>query len=229
MPAAIPAAIGAVASVGGALISSKSASKAANAQVQSADKAIEEQRRQFDTTREDLAPWRDAGASSLSSLMGRLPELTSAPDGSKFHEDPGYKFAFSEGQRAVESGGAARGMLMSGGTLKDLTRFGTGIADQQYGNWYNREQQAKDSAYNKLSGVAGMGQASAAQVANLGRDSANSISGLLTDQGNARASGYAGQSAAWQNGLGNLATLATRYGGGSGFMGSATTWPQGIY
>ncbi len=45
---------------------------------------------------------------------------------------PGYKFAFNEGQRAVQTGAASRGTLLTGGTLKALNRYGTGIADQTY-------------------------------------------------------------------------------------------------
>jgi len=51
---------------------------------------------------------------------------------------PGYKFAFSEGQRAAQTGAAARGTLLTGGTLKALARYGTGLADQTYGDTVNR-------------------------------------------------------------------------------------------
>jgi len=51
---------------------------------------------------------------------------------------PGYEFAFGQGQRAVQSSAAARGTLLTGGTLKALARYGTGVADQLYGNTVNR-------------------------------------------------------------------------------------------
>jgi len=51
---------------------------------------------------------------------------------------PGYQFAFKEGQRAVQTGAASRGTLLTGGTLKALTRYGTGVADQLYGDTVNR-------------------------------------------------------------------------------------------
>lgn len=51
---------------------------------------------------------------------------------------PGYQFAFNEGQRAVQSSAASRGTLLTGGTLKALTRYGTGVADQLYGDMVNR-------------------------------------------------------------------------------------------
>lgn len=53
-------------------------------------------------------------------------------------QTPGYGFAFKEGQRAVQTGAAARGTLLTGGTLKALARYGTGIADQLYGDTINR-------------------------------------------------------------------------------------------
>ncbi len=45
---------------------------------------------------------------------------------------PGYQFAFDQGQRAVQTSAAARGTLLTGGTLKALAKFGTGLADQTY-------------------------------------------------------------------------------------------------
>lgn len=53
-------------------------------------------------------------------------------------QTPGYKFAFNEGQRAVQTGAAAKGTLLTGGTLKALARYGTGVADQLYGDQTNR-------------------------------------------------------------------------------------------
>jgi hypothetical protein len=51
---------------------------------------------------------------------------------------PSYQFDQQEGQRAIDRSAAARGMDASGRTLKDLTRFGTGLADQTYGNQLTR-------------------------------------------------------------------------------------------
>jgi hypothetical protein len=167
----IPAAL----SLGSALLGSSAAKKAAKAQVAGTEAATAEQRRQFDLTRTDFAPWREAGASAIGSLSAMLQP------GYDHTTSPGYQFRFNEGQRAVESGGAARGMLMSGGTLKDLARFGQGVAADDFNDQFNRT----------------------ASVA-AGGAQANTTLGQL---GNARASGYAGQAASWQNGLSNLAFL----------------------
>lgn len=47
---------------------------------------------------------------------------------------PGYQFDQEEGQRAIDHSNSARGIDASGRTLKDLMRFGTGLADKTYGD-----------------------------------------------------------------------------------------------
>lgn len=60
------------AAIGGALIGSKSASKASKAQEQTSQAAIEEQRRQYDLSRSDAAPYSSAGRYAISALMDSL-------------------------------------------------------------------------------------------------------------------------------------------------------------
>lgn len=67
---------GLVAVAGGSLVAgymgSKSADKASQESTYAADQTIAEQRRQFDLTRADTAPYRKAGGNALASLMARL-------------------------------------------------------------------------------------------------------------------------------------------------------------
>lgn len=200
MPVAAPLAI-AGATIGGALISSSAAKRASKAQVQSADAAIAEQRRQYDLTRADFAPWRQAGGAAITAGSAMLQP------GYNYTTSPGYQFRFGEGQRAIESSAASRGMLMSGGTLKDLVRFGQGVAADDFNDQFNRQM-----------AVAAGGQQANTTTANLGQASAANIGNLLTQQGNARASGYVGQANAWTNALQGLASLVPGGGfGGGGF------------
>ncbi len=63
--------------VAGALIGSDSAGDAADAQAGAAAASTAEQRRQYDLTRQDYAPWRSAGTASinqLAMLLGLNPE-----------------------------------------------------------------------------------------------------------------------------------------------------------
>lgn len=56
----------------GGLMGSDSASNAANIQQQGTDKAVAETQRQYNQTRADLAPYRDAGSAALSRLRSLL-------------------------------------------------------------------------------------------------------------------------------------------------------------
>jgi hypothetical protein len=55
-----------------------------------------------------------------------------------FFNDGGYQFALDEGTKGIENSAAARGGLMSGNTLKALTKYKTGLANQAYGEAFDR-------------------------------------------------------------------------------------------
>lgn len=52
--------------------------------------------------------------------------------------DPGYQFRLGEGERALEQSAAGRGVLRTGGTLKDILKYGQNFASQEYGNVFDR-------------------------------------------------------------------------------------------
>ncbi len=111
-----------------------------------------------------------------------------------FQSSPGYGFAFDEGLRATDAGASARGMTRSGGTLRAEQRFGTGLANQEFGNWQNR-----------LAALAGIGQTATGQGVQAGQNYANQSSNLLQDAAASRASGYVGAGNAIGGGLGQYA------------------------
>jgi hypothetical protein len=65
------------------------------------------------------------------------------------NQDPGYAFRVQQGQRALESGAAARGGLLSGGTQQALVNYGQGAASQEYQNAYNRLLAQNQLAYGR--------------------------------------------------------------------------------
>lgn len=170
------------------------AKKAAKAQVKAAQMGVDELHRQFDLTRSDLAPWREAGGAAIQAGAAMLQP------GYDYTTSPGYQFRFGEGQRAVESGAAAKGMLMSGGTLKDLVRFGQGTAAQDFNDQFNRQM-----------AIAGGGQQATQAGAQMGQQTASGIADLYTQQGNAKASGYIGQANAIGNTLGQIAQIGAMF------------------
>lgn len=185
MPAA---AIGLATAAVSAYSQKRASDKAAGAVQKGNDAAIAEQRRQYDQTRQDQMPWLDAGRNAL----GQLQALNSG-DFSSFKESPDYEFAFDQGNQAITRAAAARGGLRSGGTDADLMRFGQGLATQNYSNYYNR-----------LAGLANVGQSSAQSLGGFGAGAANQIGGYQANTGAARASSYQQQG----NALAGLAGAA---------------------
>ena len=66
----------------------------------------------------------------------RLNTLMDNPD--SIANTGAYKFAFQQGNEAVNRNLAARGLLKSGNRLAELTKFGQGLASQQYGAEFDR-------------------------------------------------------------------------------------------
>lgn len=62
--------------------------------------------------------------------------------------EPGYKFREQQGLDAIQSSAAAKGLLRTGGTLKDLATWNQNFASGEYGNVYNRALQTYGANYN---------------------------------------------------------------------------------
>lgn len=188
---------GAALAVGSAAYQANRANKAAGAQERAAGAANALSQQQYEQTRADLAPYMGLGADATA----RLQQLQSG-DFSGFYESPDYQFNLSQGLGAIDRGAAARGSLFSGGTDADRIRFGSGLASQEYGNYFSR-----------LMGTANMGQQAAGAAGNFGQQNALTQGGNLLGAGQARASAYGAQGDAWGNALGSVAGFAGQYYG----------------
>lgn len=56
-------------------------------------------------------------------------------------QEPGYAFAEQQGQQGIERSAAAKGVLRTGGTLKDIGQWVTDFAARNYGDANQRELQ----------------------------------------------------------------------------------------
>lgn len=163
------------------LLGTRAADQATDAQVAAMDRAIAENQRQFDTTRNDLMPWLDAGRDALGQLNNPSNYFTQSPD---------YTFRRDEGTRGIENSFAARGGGQSGNALRALSEFNSGLASQEYGDWWNRQ-----------AGRAGVGQTTATQLGQLGANAAANTGNYMQNQGTARASGVLGKYGSVANGI----------------------------
>lgn len=176
------------------------------------------QKQMYDLARADQAPWREAGANALAQLTAGTAaggDLMRSFSMSDYEADPGYAFRQAEGMKAIERSAAARGGALSGGAMRGIQRYGQGLASEEYGNAFNRYMTQQGNRFNRLAGLAGVGQTANAATGQAGSNYANAITGIsqanATNQGNAmlaagnaRASGYAG--------IGNaLANAPTNY------------------
>lgn len=186
----------AVAVVGGA-ISSNAAKKGASGQSQAAMYATDEARRQFDTTRQDLMPWMDAGKGALGMQQSVL-----AGDYSGFMESPDYIYARDSSLDALDRGASARGGFTGGGADADRIKLASGLATQNLGNYWN-----------KLAGMSGTGQQTATNLGQFGANFATQAGDNAMNAANARASSYAGQANAWGQALNQgYGAFAQKYG-----------------
>lgn len=126
------------------------------------------------------APWRNAGAAALPIVQQQV--------GTSFQESPGYQWQLDQTQRATDRGAAAAGLYGSGARAQALQRNAAGLAAQDYGNWYNRlaglagvGQAATQAALPAVtSGIQGAGGAAGAATAGLGNAAQGFGNNLLT-------------------------------------------------
>lgn len=171
-----------------------------------------------------IDPFYQAGTAGLGQLqqlaMGQgVPQFLSS--------NPAYQFRQQEAQKALERSAAARGGLLSGQFAKALQERSQGLASEEFGN-----------AFNRLSGVVGMGQQAGQQLSSLrertgermltnigaqaglrqqagtqraaiGQQFAGSLADLMRSRGDAVATGQIGQANAYNQGLANLTQYVT--------------------
>jgi hypothetical protein len=70
-----------------------------------------------------------------------------APTLEDAQNEPGYAHARDEGIRALQQSAAGRGISRTGGTLKDLIKFGNTFAERNYGNVFDRSANTHQMNY----------------------------------------------------------------------------------
>ncbi len=186
----------------GGLLGANAAQDAADTQYAGTQAGIAEQRRQYDTTRADLAPYRTQGYAALDKLSSLINSYQPF-DGQELQNDPGYKFGLDQGRAAMDQSAAARGRLFSDKTLRDLVQFGNDYGSTKFNERGAFRLGEQNQRYNQLAGVAGTGQNAINAGGQFGAQSAGSIADLLGQGANARAAGTIGSANAWGNAIGN--------------------------
>ncbi len=157
-----------------------------------------------------------------SQLSGILPSSLQAGGGgggpntsgmlSALQNYPGYQFALQQGGQALDRSAAARGALLSGGQLKDLTAYGQGMGSQLFNQYFNQNYQ-----------LASLGENAAAQTGNAGSNAAAGAASSQLAAGTAAASGIAGTTNAIQGGLQSALQAYQLNNGSAGYFPNSPT------
>jgi hypothetical protein len=231
---------------GSALLGAYASTSAANTQADAQDNASATQRGMFDTIQANSKPFVQAGygaTDTLSQLMGisgtpgsdvagtnglKNGYLSSTfnPTQAQLDQYPGYQFALKTGGQAVRNADTPGVGALSGAALKDLTNFNVGTANQYYGQYFNQDQTQKNSIYNRLSQIAGLGQSAAAGVGNSGTQLGTGIAQSQAAAGASQAAGTVGTANALSGGANSLAGLMYLNSGSAAGSGSSLSTSQ---
>jgi hypothetical protein len=204
--------------IGGA-VSARASSKAAKTQERASDRATEAQKAALDRQIELQEPFRQGGLTAQNEIMQYLgiggdknapgygslgKSFDELYGGDKFQRDPGAQFRQAESLKALERSAAARGGLLSGSTMKGITRFSQDLASQEYQNAFNRFQVERAAKLNPLQSLMGSGQSAANVMTGATGQFGQNEAANIYNAGQARASGYVGQANALNQALGGI-------------------------
>src|ERR1700722_6141690 len=206
-------AVGSIASAGiqaGAISDAASKAQASASQAQSLLQG------RYDTTRGDLLPFTQTGQYARQIIQDNLPGVFGTPDNSNadigaarnyfgaaanlgsgpgaqaaLEQTPGYQFTLAQGLQANQNAMAAKGLGVSGAAMKGAATYATGLANQTYGDQFNRlvgsgthslatntaNQGNIQNSYNRLMGVAGLGENAASNTGTNGASLGNAAAG----------------------------------------------------
>lgn len=134
-------------------------------------------------------------------------QLTNAPGA--YQQSPGYQYAMDQAIQQAQGNASAHGLLESGSALRGFNSAVQGVAAQDYGNWWNRQNQQFNDYQNRLAGLAG-GNVGGDQAFALGQgmgantmQTGSNVASLLGNQGAGGYGGMVNTGAALSNNINN--------------------------
>lgn len=178
-PVIIAAGIGAAATGIGAAVSSSATKKASDAATQAAAANTQLQTDIYNKNTALIQPTVDQGkvaAERENALLGLSGDPEAAAKAfADWRGSTGYDFALNEGLNAITSSSATRGMLDSGATLKAITRFGQGVADQSFASYLGNIDNIAGRGVNAIGSLTGTGQTYANAVSTNNTNAAGAV------------------------------------------------------
>ena len=179
------------------------ANKSADAMADAIEQATALQERQMRLAKQQFTPYAQAGTEALGQYQGNIGNQPTYQNTlANLVNDPGYQFRLQQGQQTLENSAAARGNLLSGATLKDLTGYAQGMASQEGQAAYARDFNAFNNTQNQLANLMQQGFNASGQIVGTGQTSANNLANLALMGGESQGNMYMGRANALAD-LGN--------------------------
>ena len=222
MPLAIIGGIAAIGSTVAGVLGNNAANRTARNN-NAANNALSQQ--QYETNRGLEQPYIDQGNQAGDALQGFLglggdPAKTQAAF-NNYLNSTGYQFTKQQGIDAADQSASSKGLLNSGGALKALDEYGSGIA-QQYGQQYA----------SNLNTVANRGANSANALAGFGNTNVSNQTGNNNTAAGVQENAFRANGTAFGgliDKLGGMATGAIGNRGASSFGGGSNAFNQPGY
>lgn len=230
------AAIAAGAAIGGSLLSADAqkdaAKKSSKASQQAASDAQAATEQNYQRTQTNLQPYIGAGSDALTKI-----NAVNNGDYSGFENSPDYQFSLNQGLQGLDRGAASRGSLYSGGHSADVLKFASGLADQNLNTYYNRLTGLATMGQGASTNLGSIGNGAAGQIGNFGLAGASAVGQGAYDSANANSnlySGLAGLAGQVAGAYGTSSPTASSYGtpaaqtnagllGGANYTGPGST------
>lgn len=151
-----------------------------------------------------------AANDATQQLLGLKPlGANTANAFDNYLKSTGYDFQLKQGQNAITTSNAAKGLLNSGGTLKALDQYGQGIASNYFNNYLGQLGNVGAGGYNAATAVGNAGTGAGSNAAQYGAAGGNAIANGVT--------GALG-------GFGGAITNALARGNGAGVAGGGNNY-----
>lgn len=205
---------------GAAVIGAGASIYSANKQASAQRNAANQQYAMFNTIQGQEQPYMEAGnqaTAKLGDLLGTSGNKNAAgygdltrsftPADYLANKDPGYDFQLKTGGQAIRNADTPGVGALSGAALKDLIGFNQGMAATGYQNAFNRYQTTMGNTYQRLTGLATLGQNAASNTGAQGTALAGNAGAATAGAGASYASGALGAGGALAGGANTLGGL----------------------
>jgi hypothetical protein len=199
----IGGAVSGAAGLAGSALQSGAAGKASAQAQRDLQLVVPQLQQNYNTAVSGFQPFEDVSKLSLADQQDLLglngPDAATAAM-SKFQTSPGYQFSMDQGMRAIDAGAASKGLLHSGATIKAEQTFGTGLADQEFSNYFGRLNSLSNMGLTAAGGISTAGNNLASGLENNAQSQATTAIGA----GNAQSSIFGNAASGFGNTVNSL-------------------------